>query len=108
MKLQPTANFVILRDTKKKEQKTDGGIVLPQGSQEKEHSEAEIYYRRAIDTGLADSLVHRNRGLNQMRQAKVDEAIGSFEESLKLNSRQPNILQLLADLHFQQQNYTHN
>ena len=42
MKLQPTANFVILRDTKKKDEVTDGGIVLPQGSQEKEHSEAEI------------------------------------------------------------------
>jgi len=71
-----------------------------------DHGEAESCYRRAIDTGLADSFVHRNRGLNQMRQARADEAIASFEESLKLNSQQQDILQLLADLHFQQQNFT--
>ena len=42
MKLQPTSSYVILKDTKKKDEVTDGGIVLPHGSREKEHSEAEI------------------------------------------------------------------
>jgi co-chaperonin GroES (HSP10) len=42
MKLQPTSSYVLLKDTKKKDEMTDGGIVLPQGSREKEHSEAEI------------------------------------------------------------------
>ncbi len=42
MKLQPTSNYVILKDQKKKDETTEGGIVLPQGSRENEHFEAEI------------------------------------------------------------------
>lgn len=41
MKLQPTSNYVLLEDTKEG-QKTDGGILLPDGAEQQPYAKAVI------------------------------------------------------------------
>lgn len=80
-----------------------GGFLFEQ----KRYQEAFEHYQRAAEDNLYPerSRVFENLGLTALKLKQREQAKGFFERSLRLNSRQPQVLLEMATLAFEDQDY---